>query len=276
MKPEFAEVVLGDMPAAVEQTKAAPMPRYSLPAAILAVVAFLPSEVLAQAESGSAEKISQSAHATGSAGARILETSGPVYMGDEIRTNLRGEAQIRLRDNTRFVVGPNARVLVDSFVFSGRTARSVTFSAVRGAFRFITGDSPKSAYRIRTPVMTIGVRGTGLDGFVEPGTGRTTVAVYEGSAELCDAAAQCIVVQAGCTIVVAPPGGGFAEPTPATRGLFLPYSVSQASLLPQYQLDTSTCRGGAPAFNNPSESSSVPGGGGLSDGGSRNRGSDND
>jgi ferric-dicitrate binding protein FerR (iron transport regulator) len=254
------------------------MPRYTNPAAIAALVlAFLPTGALGQAESGSAEKISQSANAAGSAGERILETSGPVYMGDEIRTDRRGEAQIRLRDNTRFVVGPNARVLVDSFVLSGRTARSVTFSAVRGAFRFITGDSPKSAYLIRTPVMTIGVRGTGLDGFVEPGTGRTTVALYEGSAELCDAAAQCIVIQAGCTIVVAPPGGGFTDPTPATRGLFLPYSISQASLLPQYRLDTSGCRGGAPAFTNPSESDTTPGGGGgggLSDGGPPNRDDD--
>jgi hypothetical protein len=135
--------------------------------------------------------------------------------------------------------------MIDTFVFAGRTARTVTLSAVKGAFRFITGDSPKSAYLIRTPVMTIGVRGTGLDGYVEAGTGRTTVALYEGEAELCDAANQCQVIQAGCTIVVAPPGGGFEAPSPATRGRYLPYSISQASLLPDFRLDTSGCRGGA-------------------------------
>jgi len=215
----------------------------------------------AQSPSGAAEKVAQSAEAAGSAGARVLQVSGPVFMGDEVSTSRSGEAQIRFADNTRFVVGPNARVLIDRFVYSGGSARAATFSAVRGAFRFISGDSPKGAYLIRTPVMTIGVRGTGLDGFVETGTGRTTIALYEGAAELCDVSNQCIVIEAGCTIVVAPPGGGFEQPTPATRGLFLPYSVSQASLLPQYRLDTSACGGAVPSFRTPGESGGGSGGG---------------
>jgi hypothetical protein len=154
-------------------------------------------------------------------------------------------------------------VTIDRFVFSGSTAQSVTLSAVKGAFRFITGRSPKSAYLIRTPVMTIGVRGTGLDGFVEPGTGRTTIALYEGEAEICDASNQCQVIQPGCTVVVVPPGGGFEDPAPATRGLFLPYSISQASLLPDYRLNVSGCRGGvAPADTLSGGTSGVRGGGG--------------
>jgi ferric-dicitrate binding protein FerR (iron transport regulator) len=239
-------------------------------ALVLAALALVspPTRSLAQSPSGEAEKVSQAAQAQGAIGARVLDVAGPVYMGDEISTNRSGEAQIRFVDDTRFVVGPNARVFVDKFVFAGSTARSVTFSAVKGAFRFITGDSPKSAYLIRTPVMTIGVRGTGLDGFVETGTGRTTVAVYEGTAELCDAANQCILAEAGCTIVVVPPGGGFQDPTPATRGLFLPYSVSQASLLPPYRLDTSGCSGAAAPLRTPPESSDSTGGRGSS--GSRN------
>ncbi len=229
----------------------------------------------AQTPSGAAEKVAQSTEAAGSAGARVLQVSGPVFMGDEVRTSRSGEAQIRFADNTRFVVGPNARVLIDRFVYSGGSARTATFSAVKGAFRFISGDSPKGAYLIRTPVMTIGVRGTGLDGFVEAGTGRTTIALYEGAAELCDVSNQCIVVEAGCTIVVAPPGGGFEAPSPATRGLFLPYSVSQASLLPQYRLDTSACAGAVPSFTTPGESGGGSGGGpggGTSGGGTQSGG----
>lgn len=232
-------------------------------------LAALPSASSALSPSGAAEKVSQSAQARGAAGARALDVQGPVYMGDQINTNRAGEAQIRFVDNTRFVVGPNARVTIDKFVFSGSTARTVTISAVKGAFRFITGNSPKNAYLIRTPVMTIGVRGTGLDGFVETGTGRTTVALYEGSALLCDASNQCITAQAGCTIVVVPPGGGFQDPGPTTRALFLPYSLSQGSLLPQYRLNTSACRGGAVPLRTPGESRTGTGerGGGPSGGG---------
>jgi hypothetical protein len=39
------------------------------------------------------------------------------------------------------------------------TARNISINAVRGAFRFITGKSPKDAYSITTPTATIGVRG---------------------------------------------------------------------------------------------------------------------
>jgi hypothetical protein len=35
----------------------------------------------------------------------------------------------------------------------------VTITAVKGVFRFISGNSADGAYQIRTPTMTIGVRG---------------------------------------------------------------------------------------------------------------------
>lgn len=211
----------------------------------------------AQDASGQAEKVAQSAAASGAAGSRTLQVEGPIFMGDQVRTNAAGEAQIRFIDNTRFVVGPNASVLIDEFVFNagGASARAATFSAVKGAFRFISGNSNKDAYLIRTPVMTIGVRGTGLDGFVESGTGRTTVALYEGAAELCDAFNECIIVDDPCTIVVVPPQGGFEDPTPGTRALFLPYSLSQTRLLPDFRLDVSACRGAPAPFGIPVESS---------------------
>lgn len=214
--------------------------------------------------SGAAEKVARSATATGGGGDRELQTESAVFMGDAIRTDRAGEAQIRFVDDTRLVVGRNARVIIDRFVFrGGNTAETVTLSAVRGAFRFISGNSRKSAYRIRTPVMTIGVRGTGLDGYVEPGTGRTTIALYEGAAELCDAGGQCIEISEGCRIVVLAPGAGFQDGDGTTRALFLPYSISQASLLPDFRLDTSACGPAAPAFNSPSGS----GGGGSRGGG---------
>jgi ferric-dicitrate binding protein FerR (iron transport regulator) len=241
----------------------------------VATLASLPLVNAAQGPSGAAEKVSQSASARGDTGARALEVDGQVFMGDEIKTDVNGEAQIRFVDNTRMVVGPNARVEVDRFVFSGSTARSVTLNVFKGAFRFITGKSPKQAYQLRTPVVAVGVRGTGFDGFVEAGTGRTTIAVYEGAVQLCDASNQCIVVEAGCSIVVAPPGGGFEQPTTAVQSRFLPYSTSQASLLPQYRLDISACRSSAaPILRDPTESRRDSRGGEGSSGGGSDGGGD--
>jgi hypothetical protein len=226
----------------------------------------------AQSPSGTAEKVSQAANTTGTGGARVLETTGAVFKGDVISTDRSGEAQIRFVDDTRVVVGPSARLTIDSFVYNGKTAEKVTLSAVRGAFRFITGKSRKLAYLLRTPVMTIGVRGTGLDGFVEPGTGRTTIAVYEGTAQLCDASGQCIEATGTCGITVSR-GGGFTEPSPGARALLFPYAGSQASLLPEFRLDVSGCRTSATPFRDTPDSrshghdSGGGGGGGSGEGG---------
>jgi hypothetical protein len=222
-----------------------------------------PAADAAPQQSGTAEKVSQSAQASGESGARTLETEAAVYMNDQIRTNSSGEAQIRLLDDTHLVVGPDARLTIDKFVFNGRSAETVTLSVVRGAFRFITGNSAKRAYLLKTPVMTIGVRGTGLDGFVETGTGRTTIAIYEGAAELCDSGGQCQIFQQTCGVTI-PPGGGFQEPTPGTRALLFPFAGSQSSLLPEFRLNVGPCRTSSAADAPESDNN---GGGGSRSGG---------
>ena len=81
-------------------------------------------------------------------------------MGDEIVASPRGLAQIRFVDNTRIVIGPNSRLTIDTFVFNpDLTAREVVVTAIEGTFRFISGNSPDEAYTIRTPTMTMGIRG---------------------------------------------------------------------------------------------------------------------
>jgi hypothetical protein len=230
------------------------MARYRVVASVvfMAVAAAASIGNAAPAASGTAEKVTQSAQAAGTGGARALEENGAVFQGDDIRTDRSGEAQIRFVDNTRVVVGPGAHLTIDAFVFSGKTAKTVTLSAVRGAFRFITGSSRKQAYLIRTPVVAVGVRGTGLDGFVEPGTGRTTIAVYEGAVQLCDANGQCRDFGKTCDITISR-GGGFQEPTPGSRALSFPYAGSQSSLLPDFRLDVSACRTNPAPFRDPME-----------------------
>ena len=137
--------------------------------------------------SGTVVDVNQNAKATGSEGARVLLSQGAVFSGDEITTDYKGIAQIIFVDNTRFVIGPNSRTIIDRFIFNpDNTARAVTISATKGAFRFITGVSPHQAYNIRTPAMTIGVRGTNLDFSVEAGTGRVTEALYSGGTTNCE------------------------------------------------------------------------------------------
>jgi len=91
----------------------------------------LSTPILALEPSGSAVRVDRSAGAAGPVGPRVLEVNGDVFTGDEITTNANGLAQIRFIDDTRIVVGPNSRLVIDKFVFSANnTAQEVTIDAV--------------------------------------------------------------------------------------------------------------------------------------------------
>jgi hypothetical protein len=110
--------------------------------------------------SGVVIAVVQQSEADGETGKRVLMPAAPVFSGDQILTGPIGEAQVKFRDNTKLVVGPNSKMVIDAFVFNNDdTARKISINAVRGAFRFISGKSPKDAYLITTPTATIGVRG---------------------------------------------------------------------------------------------------------------------
>ncbi|HEX8238299.1 MAG TPA: FecR family protein [Allosphingosinicella sp.] len=93
-----------------------------------------------------------------------------VILNDEVRTGAASQLQILLLDRTTFTVGANARVAVDRFVYDpARNSRSTGMSVTQGAFRFMSGRSfrrPSGPVTVRTPVATIGVRGTIFEGVV--------------------------------------------------------------------------------------------------------------
>lgn len=134
-------------------------------AATVAVLAVAASMVLtgpaaALEPSGHAVKVNPAVNATGPGGERMIVLEGAVFMGDVIVANPNGLAQIRFIDNTRLVVAPNSRLTIDTFVFNpDNTAREVAITLIKGSMRFISGNSPDEAYKLRTPTMTVGIRG---------------------------------------------------------------------------------------------------------------------
>jgi hypothetical protein len=129
--------------------------------AIAALAAAIAGASSAQAQpDGIVLAVVQQAVIDAKTGKTTLMPANPVYSGDRIVTGQVGNAQIRFRDDTKLVVGPNSMLLIDAFVFNkDDTARQVSISALKGAFRFISGNSPKDVYKITTPTATIGIRG---------------------------------------------------------------------------------------------------------------------
>ncbi len=216
---------------------------------LFAALAVPVSGVMAASPSGKAIAVIQSTDIVSAGGQRGLVPEAPVYMGDKIVTDVGGEAQIQFVDDTRLVVGPGSSLLIDKFVFKGQTASNVTINAVRGTFRFITGNSPKNAYLIRTPTATLGLRGTRLD--VSIGTkGETRIALYGEpdtiGIRVCDRNRRnCLDMKDRCDLVVVKPGGGPVRPQAAERAQILktsfPYLKSQESLWSKFKVQPVGC-----------------------------------
>ena len=76
--------------------------------------------------------------------------------------------------------------------------------AAKGTFRWVSGDSRSTAYSIKTPAGTIGVRGTRFDFYVAP-DGTTAVVLLSGAAQFCGAGG-CVQLRNRCDCVIARPG----------------------------------------------------------------------
>lgn len=218
-------------------------------AGLLAAAACLAASTIAAPAAGSegvgeAKAVIDAATAAGQVGKRALAVGSAVYLGDEVRTDATGEAQLLFKDGTRMVVGPNASLVIDHFVF--RAAAPENAFAVRalgGAFRFISGDQrPKEGYLIHTPSATIGVRGTAFDFTV--GTADTSLVLLRGVATLCSGGA-CATVREVCGM--ARTDGGGVETVRnerlrvrETRRLF-PYLVSQRGLAAGFRVSDRGC-----------------------------------
>lgn len=87
-------------------------------------------------------------------------------LGDQVQTGERSHMQLLLLDRSSFTVGQNARVTIDRFVYDpGGGSFSATLA--KGALRFMSGGRHgKDGASIRTPVATIGIRGTIVDAVV--------------------------------------------------------------------------------------------------------------
>jgi len=212
---------------------------------LLGGAVILSSTLDAAEPSGTAVAVVQSASAQGAGGQRLLVVSASLFMGDRVNTGGVGEAQIRFKDQTKLVVGPNSSLLIDKFVFNpDKTAKAVSINALKGSFRFISGVSAKSAYSISTPTATIGIRGTRFD--VSIVNGVTNFALYEGGAKVCKKGGGCVELKGSCEVVSIPPSSpikklqGGVERANVLEQRF-PYYRSQARLLQDFKVNTGGC-----------------------------------
>jgi ferric-dicitrate binding protein FerR (iron transport regulator) len=106
-----------------------------------------------------------------------------VVRNEVVRTGADSDARLVFRDDTNLALGPGSTLKLDRTVFDDPKAGDIAIKLTLGAFRFVTGNSKKEAYEIKTPIVTMGVRGTTLDILVQKR--RNTIVLRSGKVTIC-------------------------------------------------------------------------------------------
>jgi Ca2+-binding RTX toxin-like protein len=130
------------------------------------------SELIAQASGqpiGRIDTLAGSGAITRVDGSVVQAEKGtPVFQGDTVETAKGGKVGIVFADNTTFALGENGQMRMDEMVYNPQTkSGNLGLSMLKGAFVMVTGEiapSSTDAMTIRTPVGTIGIRGTKVAG----------------------------------------------------------------------------------------------------------------
>jgi hypothetical protein len=151
-----------------------------------------PAPASADVKIGVAGAVKDQVTATIGTSSAPLNTGHDLFTDETISTGQSGTAQLLFLDETSISIGPQSDVKLDRFVYDPqRQAGSVVFETSRGVLRFISGSQRPGTYELKTPVATIGFRGTigetgsynGLSYYLCE-EGELTVKLNEGNVEV--------------------------------------------------------------------------------------------
>ncbi len=97
-----------------------------------------------------------------------LAKDSPVFQGDILETGAGGAVAVVFIDETEFSLGEDGRMVLDELIFDPTSLEgSSSFSVVQGVFVFVSGEiaaNNPDEMVVRTPVATLGIRGTTVGG----------------------------------------------------------------------------------------------------------------
>lgn len=175
--------------------------------AFVLVVALAAHPVHAQTRIGEAALVKNEVVRVAASASTQINVGDALLRDEVVRTGLESVTRLVMADSTNLSLGPSSTIKLDRTVFDDEHHyRDVAIKLTSGAFRFVTGNSEKAAYKITTPLATIGVRGTILD--VLSQRGKSTIKLQEGAATVCTTSFQCVeLTKPGDTAVITSANG---------------------------------------------------------------------
>jgi hypothetical protein len=98
------------------------------------------------------------------ADSRQLTVGSDIVFRERVVTTTDGQAQILFLDQSSLLIGPNSTVVIDEFVYDPATNKgNIAATLTQGSFRYIGGKLSKQGNAtLKTPVATIGIRGSDI------------------------------------------------------------------------------------------------------------------
>ena len=149
---------------AIAQTAPAPPASSSSAAAAAATSSGTPAAPVPRNEAGKIDLVAGPVTVVGADQKQRTPKKGEkLYEGDSVLTNANGELHAELTDGGVLAVRPNTAMLITKYQANGDASDTSIFGLLKGSIRSITGwigKANQANYKIVTPTVTIGVRGT--------------------------------------------------------------------------------------------------------------------
>ena len=125
----------------------------------------------------------------------MLKRGMGVNVGDKVVTKEKGQVMLRMIDKSKISVRPNSKIIVKNYSYEKNSKKDAAqYELLAGTFRAITGaigKANKKAFKLKTPVGTLGIRGTDFvarydsDGFyVDVNAGGVSIKNGNGSIDV--------------------------------------------------------------------------------------------
>ncbi|MDH5217160.1 MAG: FecR family protein [Gammaproteobacteria bacterium] len=125
----------------------------------------------------------------------LLKRGMGVNVGDKVVTKEKGQVMLRMIDKSKISVRPNSKFAIKNYSYEKNSKNDTAqYELLAGTFRAITGaigKANKKAFELKTPVGTLGIRGTDFvarydsDGFyVDVNTGGVSIKNGNGSIDV--------------------------------------------------------------------------------------------
>ena len=90
-----------------------------------------------------------------------LDVGDEIYREAKVYTEQYGSIEMRFDDGSQMTVGPNSELTIDEYVYDGNAGDDrAVITLGEGMLRMVSGQIASDRVSIRTPVATVGIRGT--------------------------------------------------------------------------------------------------------------------